>query len=163
MAKDESTSKGKAGLRLEAKKSLANQLKPLIKAFKENGLEESSTKDMGVHALIEIIKLYQNYFKVLHTIETFDSGNGRPRDLQKRGIMLDIYIKLWAESPDKLPPKQSVFREAIQNFLLKERVINESGEYISISEDACFDFLREIKAITTSSLPKIMELKILNV
>jgi len=158
-----STQKGKTELRQLATKSLSNQLKPLVKAIKENGLDKSSTEDMGVHILFGIIKTYQDYFKVLNTIDLFDSGNGRPRDIQKREIMLDIYVQLWTNSTEKLPPKQTRFKEAVQAYLLQERIKDASGRFISISEDSCHDFLREMKKYTLSSLPLIMKNHVLDV
>jgi hypothetical protein len=157
MTKVTSDTKGKAELRQLAIKSLANQLKPLVKTLKEIGLERSSTEDIGVHTLFGIIKTYQDYFKVLNTIDSFNAGNGRPRDLQKREIMLDIYMKLWTDSTEKLPPKQTPFKEAVQAYLLQERTRDVSGNFISISEDSCYDFLREMKKFTLSGLPTIMK------
>ena len=158
-----STQKGKTELRQLATKSLADQLKPLVKAIKKNGLDKSSTEDIGVHILFGIIKTYQDYFKVLNTIDLFDTGNGRPRDIQKRGIMLDIYVKLWTDSTEKLPPKQTPFKEAVQAHLLQERTKDTSGRFISISEDSCYDFLREMKKFASSSLPLIMKNHLLDV
>ncbi len=158
-----STRKGKTELRQLATKSLAKQLKPLVKAIKENGLEKSSTEDIGVHILFGIIKTYQDYFKVLNTIDLFDTGNGRPRDIQKRGIMLDVYMKLWTDSNEKLLPKQTPFKEAVQAHILKERIEDTSGRFISISEDSCHDFLREMKKFATSPLPLIMKNQLLDV
>ena len=158
-----STRKGKTELRQLATKSLAKQLKPLVKAIKENGLDKSSTEDIGVHILFGIIKTYQDYFKVLNTIDLFDTGNGRPRDIQKRGIMLDVYMKLWTDSNEKLPPKQTPFKEAVQAHILKERIKDTSGRFISISEDSCHDFLREMKKFATSPLPLIMKNQLLDV
>lgn len=154
---------GRAKLRLAAKKSLANQLKPLVKALKENGLEESSTKDIGVHVLFGIIKTYQDYISVLNTIDSFHAGNGSPKDVQKQEIMLDIYLRLWLENPDRLPPKQTPFKDAIQSHILKTRITNKKGEVISISEEACFDFLRSMKRLITSSSPHLLKNKMLDV
>ena len=155
--------RGKTELRSLAKKSLVNQLKPQVKALKENGLEKSSTEDIGVHILFGIIKTYQDYFKVLNSIDSFDAGNGRSRDLQKRGIMLDIYVKLWADSTKRLPPKQALFKEAVQAHLLRERTTDSFGRFIEISEDSCYDFLREMKKFATSSLQLIMKNHLLDV
>jgi hypothetical protein len=155
--------KGKTELRKQATKSLMNQLKPLVKALKENGLEKPSTEDMGVHILFRIIKTYQDYFKLLNTIHSFDAGNGRPIDIQKRGIMLDIYMKLWTDSTEKLPPKQTPFKEAVQAHLLQERIKDASGKFISISEDSCYDFLREMKKFSSSALPMIIKNNLLDV
>ncbi len=163
MTKVITNSKGKAELRKLAIKSLANQLRPLIKALKESGLEESSTEDIGVHILFGIIKTYQDYFRVLSTIDSFDAGNGRPKDIQKRGVMLDVYMKLWTDSTDKLPPKQTPFKEAVQAYLLQQRIKDASGGFISISEDSCYDFLREMKKFTSSALPMIMKKRLLDV
>jgi|APCry1669189883_1035261.scaffolds.fasta_scaffold31418_2 hypothetical protein len=158
-----SNSKGKAELRQLAIKSLANQLKPLVKTLKEIGIERSSTEDMGVHTLFGIIKTYQDYFKVLNTIDSFDTGNGRSRDTQKRGVMLDVYMSMWLKNPDKLPPKQSPFKDEVQKHIRTTRITNKKGEIISISEDSCYDFLREMKKFASSPLPLIMKNHLLDV
>ena len=143
---------GRAKLRLAAKKSLANQLKPIIKELEKNGLERSSTEDMGIHVLFGIIKIYQDYFSVLDTIDSFHAGNGSPKDIQKQEIMLDVYMSMWLKNPDKLPPKQSPFKDGVQKHIRTTRITNKKGEIISISEDTCKDFLRDIKKFIKTDL-----------
>lgn len=154
---------GRAKLRLDAKKSLANNLKPLVEVLEKNGLERSSTEDMGVHVLFGIIKTYQVYLRVLNTIDSFHAGNGSPKDIQKQEIMLNIYMDMWLKNPDKLPPKQSPFKAAVYSHIIKERNTNEKGEFISISEDTCFDFLSDMKRLVTSKLPNQLKKYMLDV
>jgi len=154
---------GRAKLRLDAKKSLANNLKPLVEVLEKNGLEKSSTEDMGVHVLFGIIKTYQVYFSVLNTIDSFHAGNGSPKDIQKQEIMLNIYMNMWLKNPNKLPPKQSPFKDAVQSHIIKERNTNKKGEFISISEDTCFDFLSAMKRLVTSKLPNQLKKYMLDV
>jgi len=164
MTKAKSISNGKVKLRLEARKSLVNQLKPLVKTLQKVGLSKSSTEDIGVHVLFGIIKKYQDYFRVIDIIESFHAGSGSPKDIQKQEIMLNVYMDMWLKHPNRLPPKQSPFKDEVQAYIRKERITDKKGgEFISISEDSCFDFLRAMKRFISSSMPYLLKEKILDV